>query len=385
MKNNKKFKTIIIVLTVILIFTGIICGIFFFRSKDKKTKNEETPEKTLDSFINVLNHEDISGILDYLEPSEAEILKSEFEKNNEITDSEIIGKLKDYLPFLSELMQSEVLPEFDIKIKNTNIDDKNSVISVDINDTELNYNIYLIKINNKWYIQYALKSDNTTETETTTSETTSTLSATTITTTISNTSALVSGTVSTTRTVTVTTVKEDVTDGEFVRILDYIPDAVIDLRYATTNNFTGTVIYDDSEAYLCYGTVKKLAKVQEALKEKGFSIIVWDAYRSEEAQYRLWEVCPDPTYVADPRNGTTSHSRGNTIDLGIVYTDESEVELPSGFDEFSLIADRDYSDVSAEAGENSRLLENIMNEYGFNGYWGEWWHYSDKDVYDISY
>lgn len=45
-------------------------------------------------------------------------------------------------------------------------------------------------------------------------------------------------------------------DGKLVRILDYIPDAFVDLRYATSNNFTGIVLYDDPEAYLCYGTVK---------------------------------------------------------------------------------------------------------------------------------
>lgn len=173
-------------------------------------------------------------------------------------------------------------------------------------------------------------------------------------------------------------------DGELVRILDYVPDAVIDLRYATENNFTGTVIYDDDEARLCYGTVKKLAKVQEELKEKGFSIIVWDAYRPVEAQQKLWNVCPDPVYVADPRNGITSHSRGNTIDLGIVYTDGSEVVLPSGFDEFNLTADKDYSDVSEEAAENSNMLESIMNDNGFKGYWGEWWHYSDVDTYNLT-
>ncbi|MBR7084331.1 MAG: M15 family metallopeptidase [Oscillospiraceae bacterium] len=173
-------------------------------------------------------------------------------------------------------------------------------------------------------------------------------------------------------------------DGELVRILDYIPDAVIDLRYATENNFTNTVIYDDAEAYLCYGTVKKLCKVQEELKENGFRMILWDAYRSVEAQYKLWEVYPDPTYVADPRNGRiTSHSKGNTIDIGIVYKDGSEVELPSAFDEFSSLADRDYSDVSETAAEHSKFLENIMEKHGFSGYWGEWWDYSDLETYDL--
>ena len=175
----------------------------------------------------------------------------------------------------------------------------------------------------------------------------------------------------------------DIPDGELVRILDYIPDAVIDLRYATTNNFTGKVIYDSGEAYLCYATVKKLMKVQEELRERGFRLIIWDPYRPHEAQEKLWEVCPDPNFVADPRNGITSHSRGNTVDLGIVYEDGSEVELPSGFDEFSALADRDYSDVSEEAAKNSQMLEDIMVKNGFYGYWGEWWHYSDVDTYEL--
>ncbi len=140
---------------------------------------------------------------------------------------------------------------------------------------------------------------------------------------------------------------------------------------------------DTRAAYLCYGTVKKLCKVQETLKEKGFRMIIWDAYRPEEAQYKLWEVYPDPTYVANPKKGITSHSRGNTIDIGIVYQDGSEVELPSAFDEFSSLADRDYSDVSSKAAQNSYMLEEIMNQYGFKGYWGEWWDYSDIETYDL--
>ena len=172
-------------------------------------------------------------------------------------------------------------------------------------------------------------------------------------------------------------------DGQLVRILDYIPDAEIDLRYATTNNFTGIVIYDNPEAYLCYGTVKKLIAVQEELKAMGYRILIWDAYRSSEAQWKLWEAYPDPTFVANPNNGITSHSRGNTIDISIVYEDGSPVEMPSEFDEFAAIADRDYSDVSETAAANSRLLEDVMYRNGFTGYRGEWWDYSDTDRYDV--
>ena len=135
-------------------------------------------------------------------------------------------------------------------------------------------------------------------------------------------------------------------DGKLVRIIDYIPDAYIDLQYATEKNFTGQVLYDDAEAYLCYGTVKKLIQVQNELRDNGYSILIWDAYRTPEAQQRLWNAYPDPTFVADPRNGLTSHSQGNTVDIVFVHSDGSKVEFPSAFDEFSNAADRNYSDAS---------------------------------------
>ena len=77
----------------------------------------------------------------------------------------------------------------------------------------------------------------------------------------------------------------------------------MDLKYATEDNFTNQVIYDFTEPVLRLGTVKKLAKVQETLLKKGYSLKIWDAYRPTEAQFRLWEVCPDPDYVSDPNKG----------------------------------------------------------------------------------
>lgn len=171
-------------------------------------------------------------------------------------------------------------------------------------------------------------------------------------------------------------------DDEYVEVLDYIPDVVVDLKYATEDNFTGVVIYDFNEAYLRYGTVKKLAVVQEKLKSLGYRIKIWDAYRPFEAQKKLWEVCPDPRYIANPANGMKAHNLGGTIDMTIVTLEGEKVEMPSGFDEFSVIADRDYSDVSEEARNNAVMLEQIMTECGFEGYEGEWWDYSDTTVYE---
>ena len=169
----------------------------------------------------------------------------------------------------------------------------------------------------------------------------------------------------------------------FVMVTDHIPNIFIDLRYATENNFTGEVIYGFQDAYLRYGTVRKLIAVQNELRSQGLILKIWDAFRPTDAQFRLWEVCPDPNYVADPTKGFSSHSRGNTLDITLCYADGTELKMPTGFDDFSPLADRDYSDCAPEAAANAKLLESIMTKHGFTGYAGEWWHYSDVDNYDV--
>lgn len=171
--------------------------------------------------------------------------------------------------------------------------------------------------------------------------------------------------------------------GDMVRVVDIIPDIRLDIRYAAAENFTGEVIYESAEAYLRRGTAEKLAKAQEELEELGYSLTVWDAWRPVAAQFALWRVCPDARYVADPFNGFSGHCRGNTVDITITTLDGEPVELPSGFDEFSALADRDYTDVSEAAAANARLLEDVMTRAGFAGYSAEWWHYTDTDAYEV--
>ncbi len=173
-------------------------------------------------------------------------------------------------------------------------------------------------------------------------------------------------------------------DEEMVEVKDYIPGIFVDLKYATEDNFTGKVIYDFTNARLRYGTVRKLAAVQAALLEQGYSLKIWDAHRPAAAQFTLWEVCPDPVYVANPNKGYSSHSRGNTVDVTLVLSDGTDIEMPTGFDDFSTLADRDYSDVPEPARSNALLLENTMADHGFTCYSGEWWHFADEDSYPVA-
>lgn len=172
-------------------------------------------------------------------------------------------------------------------------------------------------------------------------------------------------------------------DAEFVRVSDYIPDIFVELRYATTNNFTGQQIYQFHDVWLRYGTVKKLMDVQATLRQQQLYLKIWDGFRPPAAQFKLWEVYPDSTYVSNPNTGFSSHSRGNTVDLTMVYADGTEVQMPTGFDDFSTLADRDYSDCPEDAAANALTLENAMKHSGFKPYKGEWWHFTDQQSYPV--
>lgn len=173
-------------------------------------------------------------------------------------------------------------------------------------------------------------------------------------------------------------------DDDFVRILDYVPNALQSLPYASNDNFTGQVIYEFSDAYLRYGAVKKLAAAATELEAMGFGLLIWDGYRPVYAQAKLYDVCPDPTYVSPPGVGSQTHCRGRAVDLTLYDLDTGEVlEMPTDFDDFSALADRNYSDVSVEAAANARVLEDVMTKHGFKGYSAEWWHYTDTDNYPI--
>lgn len=172
-------------------------------------------------------------------------------------------------------------------------------------------------------------------------------------------------------------------DSCFVAVKDYIPDILVELKYATSDNFTGQSVYGFQGVYLRYGTVKKLMAVQQELRELGLRLKIWDGFRPVSAQRTLWDICPDPNYVSHPETGNRSHCRGNTVDITLTDASGYALEMPTGFDDFSERADRDYSDCSEEAAYNAELLEEIMEAYGFTGYGKEWWHFSDNTDYPV--
>lgn len=159
-----------------------------------------------------------------------------------------------------------------------------------------------------------------------------------------------------------------------VNIQSVIPGIQIDLKYATSDNFTGQIVYEFQECFLLKEAALKLADVQNELESMGLGLKVWDGFRPVAAQWKFWELVPDERYVSDPRKGGR-HTRGTAVDLTLVTRDGQELQMPSPFDDFSEKAHRDYQGASDEALRNRKLLRDVMERHGFVGFETEWWHF----------
>jgi len=135
---------------------------------------------------------------------------------------------------------------------------------------------------------------------------------------------------------------------------------VLDIRYATENNFTHKKIYPIAVGVLRKETAQKLAAANKEFQEKGYRIKVWDGYRPLYVQKIFWEIRPDDRYVANPYKGGSKHNRGGAVDVTLVDQQGKELEMPSAYDDFSSKAWRNNFKMSAEARKNVNYLTEVM-------------------------
>ncbi|NOZ55640.1 MAG: D-alanyl-D-alanine dipeptidase [Calditrichaeota bacterium] len=165
---------------------------------------------------------------------------------------------------------------------------------------------------------------------------------------------------------------------DLVDVQQVIPDIVVDLKYATADNFTGQVLYEVPRCFLRRATAERLARVQARLRKQGLGLKIWDGYRPRSVQWKMWKLVPDSRYVADPRKGSR-HNRGAAVDVTLVDSTGRELEMPTGFDDFTEKAHRDYQGCSETARRNRALLEAAMTAEGFVPLPTEWWHFDDPE------
>src|SRR5688500_16137578 len=103
-----------------------------------------------------------------------------------------------------------------------------------------------------------------------------------------------------------------------VDVRTVVPDARIDLRYATANNFVGVPLYPaDARCLVHESLVEGLAAAAERLREQGLRLVFWDCYRPHDVQVRMFEAVPNPNWVARPSEFARSHESGRSVDVTV--------------------------------------------------------------------
>lgn len=166
--------------------------------------------------------------------------------------------------------------------------------------------------------------------------------------------------------------------GDLVELTTLDPTIRLDIRYATTSNFTGRQLYDQPRAFLVRPAAEALARAHKVALNEGYGMTIFDAYRPWRVTKTLWDATPpgpQRNYVANPKQGS-KHNRGCAVDLSLHRLDTGRlVEMPSGYDEFTKRAHRDFMDAPPEAIANRARLERWMEAQGFRGISNEWWHF----------
>ena len=161
---------------------------------------------------------------------------------------------------------------------------------------------------------------------------------------------------------------------DFVRLKDLSPDFVYELKYATPDNFLKQAVYDCGECYLRKSTAEALVKANEAFKQLGYRIKLFDCYRPLSVQKKMWKILPGTHYVANPAKGS-KHNRGAAVDLTLVDAQGKELNMGTPFDFFGKEAHHTYTEHPKEVLENRKLLKETLNKYNFKSIYSEWWHY----------
>ena len=184
---------------------------------------------------------------------------------------------------------------------------------------------------------------------------------------------------------------------DFAEISSVIDDAAYDIRYYSSNNFTGAKIdgYKAPRAYLTKEALTALAIAAEDLRSQGYRLLIWDSYRPQKAvdNFVRWINNPndegDKTFYPQLQKSNllagmyimekSGHTRGSTVDLTIIKKDGGFVDMGGTFDLFSEISHPDYQDLTDEQKRNRQILRDAMVKAGFNPLDSEWWHFTLKD------
>jgi len=158
---------------------------------------------------------------------------------------------------------------------------------------------------------------------------------------------------------------------QLTNISDYIQDALIDMRYTTDNNIIGRPISDELEPRLVPSAALALGRVADDLRDQGYRLVIWDAYRTPDVQKLLVNDVHDQRYVLLE----SKHCLGLALDLTLALLDGELLDMGTDHDDFTELAHVDTDDIREEQQYNRQLLAQAMQRQGFEQWPYEWWHF----------
>ena len=190
----------------------------------------------------------------------------------------------------------------------------------------------------------------------------------------------------------------------FTPISTMIDDAAYDIRYYSSNNFTGNRIdgYKAPVPYMTKESLDALAVAAADLRKQGYRLLIWDSYRPQKAvdNFVRWINDPedpgDKTFYPELKKSDlvkggyiaekSGHTRGSTVDLTLIKKDGSFVDMGGTFDLFSEISHPDYKKLTRTQKKNRKILYDAMTKAGFKGIDSEWWHFTlENEPYPDTY
>lgn len=170
------------------------------------------------------------------------------------------------------------------------------------------------------------------------------------------------------------TIKKD-SSKKMVLLKIFVPNIIFDWKYATKDNFTHQILYNNPDAFMRIEAAENLQKIAEDLAKIGLGLKVFDAYRPYSITQKMWQIVPNERYAANPAKGS-GHNRGIAVDITLYnLKNGQELLMPTAFDNFTEKAHANYSNLEKQVLENRAILINTMQKHGFIVLETEWWHF----------
>ncbi len=162
---------------------------------------------------------------------------------------------------------------------------------------------------------------------------------------------------------------------EFVDVEKLSGNFVLDMKYATADNFLKEKVYSCAKCYVRNEVAQALLNANKDFMRQGYRIKLFDCYRPHSVQKKMWKIVPDPGYVADPKGGSV-HNRGAAVDITLTDLKGNELDMGTAFDHFGKEASHSYTQLSEKVIANRKMLRSTMEKHGFKTIRTEWWHYN---------